>query len=378
LTHILILNKHIFIYHSELPYQLALNLVDGVGNLLAKNLIAHCGSASAVFNEKLNALKKIPGIGEMTAKNIFHFDQFDKVDNEIEILSKKNIKALFYFDSDYPYRLKNVEDGPIVLFAKGNVDLNSKHCISIVGTRKSTHYGYSFTKELVESFKSFDVTIVSGLAAGTDSNAHEFAVKNNLPNLAVLGHGLKTIYPSFNKKLSEKILDNGALISEYFYNTPGNKENFPQRNRIVAGLSDVVIVIESAKKGGSLITADLANQYNRDVFALPGKINDIWSQGCNQLISTHQADIIFDVQTLLKQIGLDPLGKPQIQLNVNLFSHLTDDELCVKNALLLSSQKIDDLYFNTGLDMPKLSLILLDLEFKNLIKVLPGKIYSLL
>ena len=360
---------------SELIYQIAITKIDGIGPNLAKNLIAYCGSASAVFKQRKTELKKIPGIGSITANNISKFKEFNSIEMELKIIQEQKIKTLFYLDSDYPQRLKHCDDCPLVLFYKGHVDLNAKHIISVVGTRKSTLYGKQFLDEFIQSINQHDIIVVSGLATGTDTNAHKESLKNKLPTVGVLGHGLGTVYPSANYKLAQDMVLNGGLLSEYFFHTPGSRENFPKRNRIVAGMCDALIVVESGTKGGSLITADLANQYNRDVFALPGKINDFWSQGCNRLIHKNQAAIISNIESLIHDLNLASKAAVTSNFIPNLFNNLDENELKIMNLLNQNKLSIDDLFEQTNIEQGKLALMLLNLEFKNLISVLPGKLY---
>ncbi len=363
--------------NSELIFQIAITNIDGIGPNLAKNLIAYCGSASAVFKQKKSELKKIPGIGAITANNISKFQNFNSIEKEIELLTKHQIQALYYLDKEYPQRLKQCDDCPLVLFYKGNVNLNSKHIVSVVGTRKSTFYGKQFTEELIQTLKNYDLIVLSGLASGTDTNAHKASIKNNIPTVGVLGHGLGTIYPSTNYKLAIDMCSNGGLLTEYFYHTPGSRENFPKRNRIVAGMCDALIVIESGNKGGSLITADLANQYNRDVYALPGKITDTWSNGCNRLIHKNQAAIIADIDSLIQDLNLGSNAKSKPTFVPNLFNMLDDDELKIIKFLEKEKLTIDELYYHFDFEMGQLAFILLNLELKNIISVLPGKLYSM-
>lgn len=356
---------------------MALTMVPGVGNHLAKILYTHCGSAKAVFDEKLSLLRKIPGIGTLTAKNIASFKAFNVVENELNLLEKHRIQALMYFNEAYPKRLKEIEDSPLVLFVKGQASLDTARMLAIVGTRHATVYGKQFTEELVEALKPYQTTIVSGLAAGTDSNVHKACLKSSIPTIGVLGHGFSTIYPSNNKKLASDMLENGALVSEFKYYTPGAKENFPRRNRIVAAMCDAVIVVESGIKGGSMITADLANQYNRDVFALPGKITDTCSLGCNKLICKHQAAIIDSVSGLIHLLGYDTRPKKVRNPLSDITLSLNSDEIKIVNALQDGDLGIDQLYYSTQLSMNHLAFILLDLEFRSIIRNLPGKRYQL-
>jgi len=352
-------------------------MVDGIGNNLAKNLISYCGSAKAVFKENKHVLQKIPGIGSLTAEKVSNFKAFDVVENEIEKLEKHKIKPIYYLDKAYPYRLRNCDDGPVMMYYKGNADLNENRMISIVGTRKSTLYGKQFTDELMEALKPFDVTVLSGLALGIDTYAHKNAVKHQVKTIGVLGHGFHTIYPASNRELAIEMMKNGGLLTEYLFDMPGNKENFPQRNRIVAGMSDAIIVVESSIKGGSLITADLGNQYNRDVYALPGKLTDQSSLGCNQLIHDHKAAIINNVQGLIRDLGYDIQKKENTEKQLSLLEPLTEQEQKVYDYLKTGEKGIDDLHYHTNINVSHLALILLDLEFRHVIKPLPGKTYTL-
>jgi DNA processing protein len=363
--------------HPELRYRIALTMVDGIGHSLAKNLISYCGNAKAVFTEKKSILKKIPGIGPMTAESISKFKGFVEIEEEMKKLEKHKIQAIYYLDAEYPVRLKNCDDGPVMLYFKGNADLNAKRMISIVGTRKSTPYGKQFTEELVQALEPYDVTILSGLALGIDTYAHRFAVEHQLPTIGVMGHGFHTIYPASNRQLAIEMLENGGLLTEFKFTMPGNKENFPQRNRIVAGMSDAVIVIESSLRGGSLITAEYGNQYNRDVYALPGRLTDMASQGCNKLIHDHKAAVIDSVSGLINDLGYDLAQKRQENHQLSLLPSLSAQELLVYEYLQTGDKGIDDLHYHTKMTVSHLALILLDLEFKGIIKAMPGKTYGL-
>lgn len=362
---------------NEWINRIALTMVDGIGPHLAKNLLSNFGSATEVFSQKRHILKKIQGIGLLTASNIASFKNFDLAKREYHLLQKHNIQPLFYLDKDYPKRLKQAEDAPVIIYLKGEVNLNTKRVIAVVGTRKSTPYGKQFTDDFIASLKPFDVVVISGLAAGTDTNVHKACLRNELSTIGVLGHGFGTIYPQSNKSLALEMTLKGGLITEYTFDTPGNRENFPQRNRIVAAMCDALIVIESGEKGGSLITADLANQYNRDVYALPGKITDTWSKGCNRIIADNQAAIIDNVPNLLKFLGFESDIRKVEKQQLELFSGLNDDEKVIVHLLQNKILGIDDLQYDSGIDVSKLAFLLLDLEFRNIVKCLPGKTYCL-
>jgi len=365
------------IMHSELIYQIALTKISGVGDISAKNLISYCGSAEEVFKVKKTFLEKIPGIGKITAESIKHFNNFNVIEKEIKILEKHKITPLYYLNEAYPFRLKNCEDSPIMLYYKGNSNLNQQRIISIVGTRNATVYGKQFTEQLCEALSPYNVLIISGLASGTDTNAHKFCLKNSVETVGVLAHGLHTIYPAANRNLAIEMLGKGGLLTEFAYDTPGMKENFPKRNRIVAGMSDALIIIESGKKGGSLISAEIANSYNKDVYALPGRYTDTWSIGCNNLIQQNKAAIIDSIDQLIFNLGYNDTKKINKDSQLKLLENLSESELVVTNILKNGEKGIDDLHFETKINISQLAFILLDLEFKNIVYSLPGKMYGI-
>ncbi len=259
---------------GDLLYKIALSLVPGIGSVTAKSLIAYTGSAEQVFKEKEKALRNIPGVGTILAKNIVHSNVFPRADEEIEFIQKNSLNALFYLDDNYPQRLRGCNDAPIILFVKGNPDLNCSRIISVVGTRHATEYGKEtvnyFIKGIAE--RGHSILIVSGLAYGIDIQAHKAALSSGLPTVAVMGHGLETVYPSLHTSIAREMEEKqGGLVSDFLSHSPIDPKNFLRRNRIIAGLSDATVIIESAKKGGALVTADIANSYNRDVFAFPGR-----------------------------------------------------------------------------------------------------------
>lgn len=363
----------------ELLNQIALTQIEGVGNVLAKNLISYCGSATDVFKTKKSLLLKIPDIGEYTAKSIISFSDFSKAEKEVKFIEQHNIKTYFYASQNYPYRLKSNNDCPILLYQLGDADINTDKIISIVGTRKPTEYGKNFCENLIENIAETNTTIISGMAYGIDICAHKAALKNNLPTVGVLAHGLDRLYPAEHKKFAKNIIENGgSLLTEFLSGTNPDRENFPKRNRIVAGLSDAVIVIETAIRGGSMITAELAWQYDRVLMALPGKINDEKSAGCNFLIKTNKAEMIENAVDLLHSLGWDIIKGNNIKQK-ELPINLSEDEMLIYN--LLNEKKfieIDEIISISGLNSGKVALTLLDLEIKGFIKSLPGKRFQLL
>jgi DNA processing protein len=361
-----------------LRYQIALTLLPGVGDVLGKKLVAYCGGVEAVFREKRAALEKIPGIGQKLVNAILSQNVFARADEEITFIEENNIQPLFYLQKNYPYRLKNCVDSPIMIYYKGTGDLNTQKVISIVGTRNATNYGKEICEKLIQGLAAHNVLVVSGLAYGIDTCAHRHALEQNLSTVGVLGHGLDRVYPYLNRGLAEKMLDKGGLVSEFMSQTKPDRENFPRRNRIIAGMSDGTLVIEAAKSGGALITADIANSYNRDVFSVPGRIGDPWSEGCNALIKTNKAHLVQTPEDIAYIMGWNKTRKTQPKIQRELFIELSPDEEKIVGVLRnADSMGIDNVCFHTGLPTSKVSSTLLNLEFQGLVKVLPGKVYKL-
>lgn len=362
---------------EELIHMMALSLVENVGPVNAKRLVAYCGSAEEVFKQKKSALELVPGVGEFIARSILKSTPMSRVEQELKFIEKNNISVFSYLDKEYPQRLKFAEDGPIVLYSKGKMDLNVPRVVSIVGTRKPTEYGREFTEKLVKELVQCDVMILSGLAYGIDITAHRAALQNDLQTVAVVAHGMDEIYPGTHRSVMEKMMHNGGMLSEYMSDTNPDKENFPSRNRIVAGMSDAIIVIETALKGGSMITANLGNDYNRDVFALPGKITDEYSVGCNRLIRSNRAALMESPQDFIEAMGWQP-SKKKKNIQPELFMDLDETELKLLNLIKEKGNTgIDLLSVESGITMSQLSALLLNLEFKGAVKSLPGKIYAL-
>src|SRR5690606_7751500 len=269
---------------NELRYTLALQRIPNLGDISAKKLLWKMGSAEEVFKEKKNNLAKIDGIGLLRLKDLNLKKQLEEADEELKFIEENNIQFSYFKDKTYPEKLKHCIDGPILFFHRGNIDLVSKKIVSIVGARKITSYGTTFCQNLIEELAPLNPVIISGLAYGVDICAHKAAIENNLQNVACLAHGLNQFYPKDHKKYANKIEENGGFITEFWSSDTFDRNNFLKRNRIIAGLSEATIVIESAEKGGSLVTADIANSYNREVFAVPGRATDSQSRGCNNLI----------------------------------------------------------------------------------------------
>jgi len=366
--------------NNELLNQLALTLVPNIGDVQAKILIQHFGEVSAIFKAKTSTLEKIEGIGSVRAKSIKEFDDFHIAEKEQEFIEKYKIKTFFLTDKDYPKRLLNCYDSPTLLFYKGTADLNASKIVAIVGTRTNTEYGKQFTEKLVKDLSEQNITIISGLAFGIDAMAHKAALKHGLPTVGVVGHGLDKIYPSENSSLAkEMIKEEGGILSEFFSGTKPDKHNFPLRNRIVAGISDATVVVETNIKGGSMITGNLANAYNRDVFAVPGRTTDTKSSGCNHLIKYNKAILLTDADELLELMGWKEKSKTKTKKQKELFIELTPEEKQVVQLLQAKETvSIDEINLSSGLSSSTIAAAILNLELQNVVASLPGKMYKLL
>lgn len=364
--------------HNDLLYQIALTLVPNIGDVHAKALVNEYGSAQAVFKAKKKDLDNMEGIGIVRAKSIKEFTDFTSSEEEIKFLEKYKITPLFITDENYPKRLLNCYDSPAMLYYRGNADLNTSRIVSVVGTRNNSDYGKSVCEKFIEELRSENVLIASGLAFGIDTIAHKAALKQNLQTVAVLAHGLDRIYPPQNKTLAKQITEQGGLLTEFISNTNPDKQNFPRRNRIVAGMCDALIVIESSKKGGSLITAELGNSYNKDVFAIPGRTNDLKSEGCNYLIKNNKAALINSAADFLEMMSWIDAPKSTTKKQRALFIELAPDEKIIVDILQQQeSIQIDELYFKSGLSSSAVASALLMLEMQQVIISLPGKVYKL-
>lgn len=369
---------------TDLQQIIALTLINGIGNILAKNLIAYLGSVEAIFKEKQQNLAKIPGIGEILSKEIANQNVMRRAEKEIDFIEKKNISTYFYLDKNYPFRLKECEDAPVLMFGKGNIDLNNGKFVSIVGTRKATEEGKANCCTLVSDLAKSDnnIMIISGLAYGIDICAHKAALLNNLPTIAVFANGLNKIYPPVHKPIVDKIMNNGLLLTEYLSGTNPDRQNFVQRNRIIAGLSDIVIVVETMKKGGSLITARYANDYNRDVFAFPGRITDEYSAGCNSLIKTNQAALVENAEDILRFMNWDIklTEKSKYEKQSVLFADFSEDEQNILHALRAAPDGLqaNEIALKIAKPVSTTSALLLTMEFGGWVKLLPGNLYKII
>lgn len=363
--------------HTEKLYQVALTIIPGIGAVQAKQLTEYFGEASAIFKAKKKELSTIEGIGEIKAKAIKDFNLFNVAEAEIEFAIKHHIQILFLKDEPYPQRLLHCYDAPTVMYYRGNANLNESKIISIIGTRNNTDYGKQITEEIIDSLQPYQALISSGLAYGIDAIAHKTCTKKNITTVGVLAHGLDTIYPSQHKSLAKEMLLNGGLLTEFRKNTNPDRYNFPQRNRIVAGMADATIVIETATKGGSMITAEMAYNYNRDVFAVPGKIYDNKSSGCLKLIQQNKAILLATPQQIIDELGWQE-KKKTIKKQRELFIELSDEEKIIVNILKeKESTHIDELFLKSALSSSNVAAAILSLELQNVIIALPGKMYKL-
>lgn len=367
------------IQEQELIYRIALSLLPNVGPVIARALHQHCGTAEAVFREKKILLSKIPGVGAKRIRKAFSVSVMEQAERELRFIHTHKVQALFFCDEHYPRRLNQCSDAPVLIYYKGEADLNGERFVAVVGTRSATAYGEEVTKSLVEGLKEEGVTIVSGLAYGIDICAHEAALKHKLPTIGVTAHGMDRIYPHLHRNTAGRMLKQGGLLTEYPSGTNPDRENFPTRNRIVAGMCDAIVVVEASGKGGALITADLAQGYNRDVFAFPGRTIDAFSKGCNDYIRENKAALITSADDLLWMMGwTDEKVKAKAAVQTALFNDLNREEELVVNFIRENGESgIDMISTASGLSFSKLASTLLQLEFKGVLRLLPGKRYTL-
>ncbi len=362
---------------TTLQHKIALGLIPRIGDINARKLVSHFGSVEAIFQESYRNLVKIPGIGTGLAGSITDRSYLDIAEKEAEYVTSKKIRTYFYLDSDYPFRLRQCDDSPVVFFLMGDCDLDSARILSVVGTRNATHRGREICEKIIGGLADGNngLIIVSGLAYGIDICAHKAALSNNLKTIGVLGHGFKTIYPSIHISIAKAMVSKGGLLTDFISDTLPERNNFLKRNRIIAGLSDATLVVESGSKGGALITADIANSYNRDVLAVPGRPDDPWSAGCNALIKNNKAALVecsADVEYFLNW----KIEGSKTPVQRTLFSDLNDNEKLVYELLVQSGEmNIDAICRTIGIPVYKLSSLLLQMEFKGLLKCLPGNLY---
>ncbi|NCT10780.1 MAG: DNA-protecting protein DprA [Flavobacteriia bacterium] len=349
-----------------------------IGDILAKKLIVAVGDIEQLFNEKPASLQKINGIGSFAIQHLFDKQNIKLAEQELDFIEKNNYEVVYFLEDDFPKNLLQCIDSPFVMFKDGNINLKNDKILSIVGTRNMSTYGKDFCEQLIEELAVYNPIIVSGFAYGVDICAHKAAIKNNLQTIGVLAHGFEQMYPKVHKKYVRQVMENGGFFTEFGFEENPLRENFLKRNRIVAGISEATIIIESADKGGSLVTADIANSYDRDVFALPGRTNDIYSKGCNNLIKNNKAILLTSSSDIVKMLNWDVVTKPKKLIQQELFITLSDQEQMIYNHLKENGKQMLDLIaIDCNIPLFQLSSVLLQMELKGIIKSLPGKMFEL-
>lgn len=363
---------------SDLLFKVGVTLIPNVGDVLTKQLISYCGSPEAIFKESKSTLLKIPKIGEVIANSIYNSSVLQKAETIIRSAEKSNTQLLFYQEDNYPKRLKSIDDSPCLIYYRGSANLNAEKIVSVVGTRQATDYGKETTDKIISQLQEHKTLIVSGLAYGIDISAHRAALKYNLPTVGVMANGLDTVYPSRHSSTAQAMTEYGGLISENTFGSKPDAPKFPARNRIIAGMCDALIVVEAAEKGGALITAEIANSYNKDVFAIPGNINRPYSKGCNKLIKEHKAVFLSEVSDLEKELNWDLRAKINSKKIESIINSLNEDEQTIVQLLIQTEgMVVDELSRKSQIEVHKLSGILLNLELMSVISVLPGRRYTL-
>ncbi|SNY95077.1 DNA-processing protein DprA [Flagellimonas pacifica] len=362
----------------EIIAALRLQAIPNIGDITSKKLIAHCGSPNAIFKDKMRNLLKIEGIGEMTLKGLYDTIYLKEAEAEYKYVMDKKIEFSYFEDRDYPYNLKHCIDGPILLFRRGKMNLRSTKIISVVGTRNITGYGTSFCEAFIEEIAPLNPIIASGFAYGVDITIQKLAIEAGLQTIGCLAHGLNQMYPKVHKKYVSKIEENGGFLTEFWSTSNPDRENFLKRNRIIAGLSEATIVIESAEKGGSLVTADLANGYNREVFAVPGRSTDKFSKGCNDLIKRQKAHMLTSAAELVYLLGWDLEEKKEKEaIQKQLFVSLDETEQSIYSYLQMNGKQILDIVaLECKLPIHKTSSTLFNMEMKGVVRPLPGKLFE--
>jgi len=366
---------------ADFIYEIALTRIPNIGCVHARTLVQHLGGAAAIFRSSKSTLEKIEGIGSVRANNIKRYNGWKEDEKEIVFIRKYGIVPLFITQPNFPQRLvHHCYDAPVMLYYRGTADLNASKMIAIVGTRNNSEYGKQFTERLIRELVQHDVVIVSGLAFGIDAIAHRAAMKNILPTVGVVGHGMDFMYPIEHTALAKEMIRNGGgVLTEFTSGTKPDRHNFPGRNRIVAGITDATIVVETGIKGGSMITAELANSYNRDVFAVPGRISDFKSEGCNHLIKTNKAVLLTDASQLIEVMGWEKKNVQSKKLQRLLFENLSDNEKKIVRIMMdKGTVHIDEIGVQANLPVSTVAASILNLEMENVIRALPGKRYVLI
>lgn len=365
---------------ENLRYHLALSQAPKVGPGIFKAIVAYSGSARAFFQLTKGKASKIPRVGQKLLEIQQQANSLlQRADQLINLCNKKGYSILISSDPNFPSRLKAQEDGPVVLFTQGNANLNFERSVGVVGTRTATAYGKAITRKIVEDLVPYRPLIVSGLAYGIDIEAHRAALQVGLPTIAVMGSPISQIYPAAHKKTAEQLMETGMLMSEYAPGSTMVPGNFPARNRIIAGLSDAMVIVEAAEKGGALISAEIAYTYNKDVFAVPGNLQSPFSEGCNQLIKKMKASIYTGPEDIAEALYWSKPGEERVTRPVlNLDGRDEDEKAILSHLLEKGESEIDLISYATEISLGMLSSKLLSLEFEGVVKSLPGKKFKLL
>ena len=365
---------------EPLVYQLAITMIPGIGAITARKLIDYLGSPEAVFREKSSSLRRIPGVGTHLSRQISTSDLVAEAEREIGQMQKYRISSVYYRDEAYPWRLKNCVDGPLLLFYRGKPAFERERMISIVGTRNASSYGREQTQAIIRELSEEypDLVIISGLAYGIDITAHRSAMDNGLDTFAVMAHGLPTIYHASHPGSAAKILDKGTFLSDFPTSMKPERNNFLRRNRIIAGLAEATVIIESGRKGGAMITADLASSYSREVFAIPGRTTDFRSAGCNRLIKDNVAALITSGKEIAQLLGWEQPARTNPVVPVVLNNLSGDESKVLRELNEFPGLGLDILAVRTHIPVYKLSGLLLQMELNNWITVLPGNHYKAL
>ncbi|MGB5668084.1 MAG: DNA-processing protein DprA [Maribacter sp.] len=364
---------------DELIAVLRLQNIPNIGDVTAKKLITHCGSPAAIFEDKRQNLLKIDGIGTFTIQGLYDSENIEAAENELHYIQDNNINYSYFMDIDYPKYLKHCIDSPMILFKKGNINFENNKIISVVGTRNITSYGMSFCEKFIEDLAPLNPIIISGFAYGIDICAQKSAIKYGLQTVGCLAHGLNQTYPKVHSKYCLDVEKNGGFMTEFWSTSNPDRENFLKRNRIIAGISEATIVIESAEKGGSLVTAYIANSYNRDVFAVPGRAQDKYSMGCNNLIKQQKAHMLTSAADLIYLLGWEVAQKESKTIQKQLFVELDDVEKSIYTYLQKEGkQLLDSIALDCKLPIFKVSSTLLNMEMKGVIRPLPGKLFEVI
>jgi DNA processing protein len=364
---------------DNLIYKIGIGLIPGIGDVMAKKLISYCGGVEAVFREKKSVLMKVPGVGEVLASAVLSQQILQKAEDEMAFIQRHQIGYIYFLDDNYPQRLKNCSDAPVIFYYKGNVNFDAPKIVSIVGTRQATQYGKDLCNQLVDELcqRNHHPIVVSGLAYGIDICAHRAALRNKIPTIAVLGHGLSQIYPAAHTATAREIVrEGGALLTEFLSDSLIDRNNFVRRNRLIAGLADLTVVVESHVRGGALITADLANSYNRDVFAYPGRLTDDSSIGCNWLIKTNKANLLQSVADIEYLMNWNATESP-VSVQLDIFPAISHKEETILKSLRTHGEcTIDKLSIDVEMPVSEVSTLLLTLELLGYVHSLPGKVYK--